>query len=65
MRGAEGLRHFSKSDLIRVTELATRKQYAAEQALAQLRVRFAVCTVGAFGVGFLVAVMVCTAIARG
>lgn len=38
-RGAEGFRQFSKGDLIRVTALATRKQYAAEQALKAMRRR--------------------------
>lgn len=60
----EELRTYSKSDLTRIAVLATRKQYAAERALARLRGRFAVLMLASGGAGFVVAVMVLTWLVR-
>lgn len=53
-RGPEGLRHFGKSDLIRVIEVATRKQWEAEEAMKATRGVDARWVVLAFLVGLAI-----------
>lgn len=53
MRGPEGLRHFSKSELLRVLELASTKQLQAEKKLRDARARAWTMVVVAAGLAFI------------
>jgi len=58
------LRTYSKGDLTRIAVLATRKQYAAEQALKAAYRNVWLLIVAAFSAGFGVAVAACVHILR-